>query len=52
MSGFTRSLARPAALALATLVAAAAFGVAFAGWLDHSPAIFQTLVEQGLAWCF
>ena len=27
-------------------------GVAFAGWLDHAPGIFLSMVESGLAWCF
>lgn len=39
--------------AAAALVAfAGTSGVAFAGWLEHAPAIFLSMVESGLAWCF
>lgn len=27
-------------------------GIAFAGWLEHAPGIFMSMVESGLAWCF
>jgi hypothetical protein len=52
MSGFSHPFMRPAALALAAIALAAAMGLAFAGWLEHAPAIFMALVESGLAWCF
>jgi hypothetical protein len=31
---------------------AAATGLAFAGWMEHAPAILTTLAQEGLAWCF
>lgn len=31
---------------------AAAAGLAFAGWMEHAPAILTTLADNGLAWCF
>ena len=38
------------------LIAAAAFaavsGIAFAAWLDHGAAIFLSMAETGLSWCF
>ena len=40
---------------LATLAAgalAATAGLAFAGWMEHAPAILTTLTQEGLAWCF
>ncbi len=40
------------ALFMGALALSAATGLAFAGWIDHTPAIFMTLVEQGMAWCF
>lgn len=52
MSSFVYPLGRFAALALVAVVLAAAAGLAFAGWAEHAPAIFVTLVEQGMAWCF
>lgn len=52
MSGFSHSAYRPAVLALAAVALAATMGLAFAGWLEHAPAIFMALVESGLAWCF
>lgn len=39
-----------AALGLSALAATA--GLAFAGWMEHAPAILTTLTQQGLAWCF
>jgi len=33
-------------------VLAASAGLAFAGWMEHAPAILMTLTAQGLAWCF
>lgn len=52
MISFGHPIVRPVLLALATGLAAAAAGLAFAGWMDHAPAIFNALVEQGMAWCF
>lgn len=52
MSSFGHPIARPAALALVAGLLSAAAGLAFAGWMDHAPAIFVALVEQGMAWCF
>ena len=31
---------------------AATMGLAFAGWMEHAPAILATLTQEGLAWCF
>lgn len=46
----------PARLYLLSIIGvgalAAATGLAFAGWMEHAPAIFTTLAQQGLAWCF
>lgn len=39
-------------LVLAALALSAVTGVAFASWIEHAPAIFTTLVDQGMAWCF
>ena len=36
------------ALGLAVTAATAAF----AGWLEHGTAIFLSLAETGMAWCF
>jgi hypothetical protein len=33
-------------------VLAAAAGLAFAGWMEHAPAILTTLADTGLSWCF
>lgn len=52
MTGFNRSLALPLSLAVSAVALAAMAGLAFAGWMEYAPAIFVTLVEQGLAWCF
>ncbi|TWG64774.1 MULTISPECIES: hypothetical protein [unclassified Aminobacter] len=52
MTGFTASLARPAALAVLAVALSAFAGVAFAGWMEHAPAIFMALVDSGLSWCF
>lgn len=52
MFGSGQSFARPATIALAALALAAAAGMAFAGWMDHAPAILMALGENGLAWCF
>jgi hypothetical protein len=38
-------------LAGAALLAAAT-GLAFASWIDHGGAIFMTMVEAGISWCF
>ncbi|WP_175556724.1 hypothetical protein [Aerobium aerolatum] len=43
---------RLAAIVLAGLALSAVTGLAFASWIEHAPAIFLTLVEQGMAWCF
>ena len=41
----------PAALiALGLCVMAAT--LAFAGWMEHGAAIFLSLAESGMAWCF
>lgn len=37
---------------IATGVFAATAGLAFAGWMEHAPAILTTLTQEGLAWCF
>ena len=52
MYGSPSTLARPAALAAIALALSAIAGLAFAAWLVQGPAMFNTLVEQGLAWCF
>jgi len=36
------------ALGLGVMAATAAF----AGWLEHGPAIFLSLAESGMSWCF
>lgn len=36
------------ALGLGVMAATAAF----AGWLEHGPAIFLSLAQSGMAWCF
>ncbi|MCD1263714.1 hypothetical protein GR158_01330 [Shinella sp. AETb1-6] len=36
------------ALGLSIMAATAAF----AGWLEHGPAILLSLAESGMAWCF
>jgi hypothetical protein len=36
------------ALGLGVMAATAAF----AGWLEHGSAIFLSLAESGMAWCF
>lgn len=33
-------------------ILAAAAGLAFAGWMEHAPAILTTLANNGLSWCF
>jgi len=38
--------------ALGVCALAASAGLAFAGWMEHAPAILMTLTEQGMAWCF
>ena len=47
-----RPILRPLSIALAAVALSAATGLAFAGWIEHTPGIFVTLVEQGMAWCF
>ena len=38
--------------ARAALVLAALTGAAFGGWVGHGPAIFNSFVASGIAWCF
>ncbi|MCT7663733.1 hypothetical protein [Shinella kummerowiae] len=45
---YTPLLAALIALGLGVLAARAAF----AGWLEHGPAIFLSLAESGMSWCF
>ncbi len=45
------ALMRPLAFVVAAIALSAGIGLAFAGWVQHAPEIFMTLVEQGLAWC-
>jgi hypothetical protein len=45
---YTTLLAALTALGLSVLAARAAF----AGWLEHGPAIFLSLAESGMSWCF
>lgn len=45
-------LATTAKFAAATALIAAATGLAFASWVDNGAAIFMTMVESGLSWCF
>ncbi|AOF90403.1 hypothetical protein BSY16_646 [Sinorhizobium sp. RAC02] len=45
---YTTLLAALIALGLGVLAARAAF----AGWLEHGPAIFLSLAESGMSWCF
>ena len=52
MSISLTSLLRPFLFALVAIGLSAGIGLAFAGWVEHTPAIFVTLVEQGMAWCF
>jgi hypothetical protein len=33
-------------------ILAAGTGLAFASWIDHGAAIFMTMVEAGISWCF
>ena len=47
-----RPILRPLSIALGAVALSAATGLAFAGWVEHAPGIFVTLVEQGMAWCF
>lgn len=49
----TRISVRACAMAaLGACALAAMAGLAFAGWMEHAPAILTTLAQQGLAWCF
>jgi len=41
-----------AKVALATVLAAAVTGLAFAAWMENGAGIFLATVEAGLAWCF
>lgn len=47
-TAWTSWLAGSAAL----LALAGTTGIAFAGWLEHAPGIFMSMVEAGMAWCF
>ena len=38
--------------ALAASLAAAAVGLALAGWMRHGAGIFLAMAETGLSWCF
>jgi hypothetical protein len=44
--------ATAAKIVLGAAILAAATGVAFASWIDHGAAIFMTMVEAGMSWCF
>jgi hypothetical protein len=37
--------------ALMAFLAAAATGLAFAGWVNHGEGIFQAMLQSGLSWC-
>ncbi|MGD9916248.1 MAG: hypothetical protein AB7S80_19410 [Rhizobiaceae bacterium] len=39
-------------ISLAVAAFAALTGAAFAAWVDNGTAIFVTMVESGLSWCF
>lgn len=52
MYGSGSTLARHGALVAVALALSATAGLAFSAWLVQGPAMFNTLVEQGLAWCF
>lgn len=45
-------VATTAKIVLGTALVAAATGLAFASWVDNGAAIFMTMVEAGLSWCF
>ncbi len=47
-----RSVAYVIAVALGVAGAAAATGVAFAGWATHGPEMFLAMAATGLSWCF
>ena len=47
----SRYIALPAAL-IALGLGVMAATAAFAGWLEHGSAIFLSLAESGMAWCF
>jgi hypothetical protein len=46
------SVSTVAKLAAGVALLAAVTGLAFASWLDNGAAIFMTMVESGLSWCF
>jgi hypothetical protein len=52
MNQMTRRLPTIAVAALAAAASAALAATAFAGWLDHGSAIFLSMAESGMAWCF
>ncbi|WP_265518107.1 hypothetical protein [Nitratireductor luteus] len=41
-----------AKIAAAVIFLAAVGGLGFAMWLNNGPALFLSLAEAGLAWCF
>ena len=52
-----KSIGSPSAGTIATLsgglaLLAVATGAAFGAWLQHGAAIFLSMAEAGLAWCF
>ena len=46
------SVSSAARILLGATLFAALSGIAFAAWLDHGAAIFMSLAETGLSWCF
>ncbi len=46
------SVSTAARIVLGAAAFAAVSGIAFAAWLDHGAAIFMSMVDTGLAWCF
>jgi len=59
VSGYTHSMDKTARRYIVLPAALIALGLgvmattaAFAGWLEHGSAIFLSLAESGMAWCF
>lgn len=52
MINATRPQVSRALLVALGFAGAAALGLAFALWAENGAAMFVTLVESGLAWCF
>ena len=50
----TTESARPSRIPLdvGSAIAAALLAVAFIGWIQNGSAIFLTLAETGMSWCF